>query len=208
MIPGGIWDYQYVWQNLAAELEVGVQQSQIEEDPATGAITARQRHAINDRTITTMCGGYRAYSKGTFIFDAEASIYGGANPVYTPAFGLVENKYDWWTGSDAHAAMLYSDGAGDWYFYTEDDGDTESTLVTGDFTAQHTFKIIWEDASEYPAGPGRVRLYIDDVLKATHTTAVPTHPLLFFLLMDSYIVAYSADNVWTKLHSFSATGVT
>ncbi|GAH20763.1 unnamed protein product, partial [marine sediment metagenome] len=94
ILPGGIWDYQYVWQNLAAELEVGVQQGQIEEDPATGAITARQRHAINDRTIATMCGGYRAYSKGTFIFDAETSIYGGANPVYTPAFGLVENKYD------------------------------------------------------------------------------------------------------------------
>jgi len=206
ILPGGLWDYQYVWQNLAAELEVGVQQGQIEVDPATGAITARQRHAINDRSIITMCGGYRAYSKGTFIFDAEASIYSGANPVYGPAFGLVENKYDWWTGGDAHAAMLYSDGVGNWYFYTEDDGDTESTGIAGiDFTAQHTFKIIWEDASEYPA-TGRVRLYIDDVLKATHETAVPTHPLLFFLLMDSYIVAYSADNVWTKLHSFSVTG--
>jgi len=207
ILRGGLWDYQYVWQNLAAELEVGAQQGQIEVDPATGAITARQRHAINDRNIITMCGGYRAYSKGTFIFDAEASIYSGANPVYTPAFGLVENKYDWFTGASAHAAMLYSDGAGGWNFYTEDDGDTESTAIIGiDFTTQHTFKIIWEDASEYPA-TGRVRLYIDDVLKATHETAVPTHPLLFFLLMDSYIVAYSTDNVWTKLYSFSATGV-
>jgi len=209
ILPGGLWDYQIVWQKVAAELEVGVQQGQIEVDPTTGAITARQRHAINDRSIVTMCGGYRAYSKGTFIFDAEASAYSGANPVYTPAFGLVENKYDWFAaGSGAHAAMLYSDGVGNWYFYTEDDGDTESTLVTGDFTAQHTFEIIWEDASEYPAGPGRVRLYIDDILKATHTTAVPTHPLLFFLLMDSYIVAYSAADVWTKLHSFTVTGDT
>jgi len=76
-----------------------------------------------------------------------------------------------------------------------------------DLSAQHTFKIVWEDATEYPE-TGRVRLWIDDVLKATHTVAVPTNNLLFFLLMDSYIVAYSEDDVWTKLHSFSVTGDT
>jgi len=209
LLPGGgLWDYQYVWQNLAAELEIGTLQGQIEVDPATRAITARTRHAINDRTIVTMCGGYRAYSKGTFTFDAEASAYGGVNPVYTPAFGLVENKHDFFAGGSAHAAMLYTDGAGVWYFYTEDDGDTEGTLLAGiDFTAQHTFKIVWEDATEYPA-TGRVRLWIDDVLKTTHIVAVPTNNLLFFLLMESYIVAHSADDVWTKLHSFSVTGDT
>ncbi len=205
-VLGPVWDYQYVWQNVAAELEVGMQQGQIEIDPVTSAITARQRHAIDNRTIVTMCGGNRVYSKGTFIFDAEASAYGGANPVYTPAFGLVENKWDWFAGASVHAAMVYSNGAGAWYFVTEDDGTTESTLIAGiDFTAQHTFKIIWEDASEFPA-TGRVRFYIDDVLKATHIIAVPTHPLQFFLTMDSYIVASSESTEYTKVHTFSATG--
>ncbi|MCK4964655.1 MAG: hypothetical protein KAS54_06205, partial [Dehalococcoidia bacterium] len=205
-ILGALWDYQYVWQNLAAELEIGMQQGQIEIDPVTSAITARQRHAINGRTIITMCGGNRVYSKGTFIFDAEASAYGGANPIYTPAFGLVENKWDWFAGASVHAAMVYSNGAGAWYFVTEDDGAGESTLIAGiDFTAQHTFKIIWEDASEFPA-TGRVRFYIDDVLKATHIIAVPTHPLQFFLTMDSYIVASSESTEYTKVHTFSATG--
>jgi len=208
ILPGGLWDYQIVWQT-GAVLEIGVLQGQIEIDPATGAITARTRHAINDRTIVTMCGGYRAYSKGTFTFDAEASASGGADPVYTPAFGLVENKYDWFAGGGgAHAAMLYYGGFPvGWYFYTEDDGDTESTLISGiDFTAQHTYRIIWEDATEFSGG--RVRLWIDGESKATHTVAVPTTPLLFFLLMNTDIVAYSEDDVWTKLHSFSVTGDT
>ncbi|MCK4698293.1 MAG: DUF2341 domain-containing protein [Dehalococcoidia bacterium] len=205
-VLGPVWDYQYVWQNVAAELEVGMQQGQIEIDPVTSAITARQRHEINGRTIITMCGGNRVYSKGTFIFDAEASAYGGANPIYTPAFGLVENKWDWFAGSSAHAAMVYSNAAGAWYFVTEDDGATESTLIAGiDFTAQHTYKIIWEDASEFPA-TGRVRFYIDDILKATHIIAVPTHPLQFFLTMDSYIDAASDSTEYTKVHTFSATG--
>jgi len=207
ILPDGLWDYQFVWQNLAAEIEVGLQQGQIEVDPTTGAITARQRHAINDRTIVTMVGSHRAYSKGTFTFDAQVNAEGGVDPIYTPAFGLIENKWDWFAGSSAHAVMLVPDGVGGWDFYTENDGATETTAILGvNFKVQHTFKIIWENASEYPVG-GRIRLYIDDVLKATHTTAVPTHPLQFFLMMYSYIVAYSTANVWTRLYSFSATGV-
>jgi len=155
-----------------------------------------------------MTGGNRVYSKGTFDFDAEVSVYSGANPAYFPAFGLVENKYDRFVGFDDHAALFMADGAGGWDFVTEDDGDIETTPITGiDFTAQNTFRIIWEDATEYPA-TGRVRLWIDDVLKATHTVAVPTHPLQFFLLMDASTVAAVDENAWVTLHSFTVTGDT
>ena len=153
-----------------------------------------------------MAGGHRVYSKGTFTFDVEASVYTGANPVYTPAFGLIENKWDWFAGFSNHAALLVSDGAGGWAFETEDDGAGESTPIVGiDFTAQHTFIIIWEDATEFPA-TGRVRLWIDGDLKATHVGAVPTHPLQFFLMMDSITVAAVDEEAWTTLHSFNATG--
>ncbi|GAH45788.1 unnamed protein product, partial [marine sediment metagenome] len=159
ILPGGLWDYQTVWQTSpTAAFEFGTLHGQIEIDPATGAITARQRYENKDETIVTMCGGYRAYSKGTFTFNAEASAYGGGNPVYSPAFGLVENKYDYFAGWPVHAAMLYWDGA-NWQFYTDNgSGIGKETTLTGDFTASQTFEIIWE--------PGRVQLSIGGVPKA------------------------------------------
>ena len=203
ILPGGIWDYQTVWQ-ADYTVEVGVVQGQIETDPLTGAVTAMQRALMNDRETITMCGGYTAYSKGTFIFDAEVSIYGGANPVWYPSFGFVEDKWDWFAGFSKHALMLSYDGA-KWEFITEDDDDIERTEISIDFTAQHTFKIIWEDDTEEPPN-GRIRLWIDDVEKAEHTTAVPTRPLLFFLLTNSVMVLSVEESGYITLHSFNATG--
>jgi len=211
MILPGIWDFQQVWFTDSGELEAAIVGGQIEENPTSKAITVRQIFELDDREVITFAGSHRAYTKGTFEFDAECSAYGGIDPtLYVTLAGLTENKYDWFTGSDLNAILLWWSGAvNEWVFYTENDDGAESTDLNGfgiDFTERHTYKIIWEDASEYPAN-GRIRLYIDDVLRATHETYVPTRELLFLLGLDTWMESASVFEATTILHSLSITGV-
>lgn len=69
-----------------------------------------------------------------------------------------------------------------------------------DFTVKHKYKIVWDEPSVfYPYG--RVRLYIDDVLRATHVSNIPVKTCSF--VVSAY--GYKSDAKST-LYSFKDLG--
>ncbi len=120
-------------------------------------------------------GTMKTYLGGTIVFDIEFE-----NP-YTPGGGLSGTQpYIGFTASrymsyGRYGAIIYYKSTDDtWHFVvTNEDGVTDIDITADivDFEARHIYKIIWETPSQYPT-TGRVRLYIDDVLKQTVTTNV------------------------------------
>lgn len=113
------------------------------------------------------------YSFGYGTYQWKAKI---ANPGVNSlcAVGCFERHHGW---ADEGLISL-SSNQGTYLLKTSEQGLTTPTEQTDlgaeDWTTEKTFKIIWSASS--------VAAYVDDVLKATHTRAVPAEPLgnLFF----------------------------
>lgn len=93
----------------------------------------------------------------------------------TIILGVLEKRHGW--ADEGIIALKHAGSDHKYYFVTSSEakGGTgnETTEITAiDFTVEHTFKIEW--TSTY------VKFYIDDVLKATHTTKVPQDPMQLF----------------------------
>ena len=85
--------------------------------------------------------------------------------------GILEHHHGW---CNEGIIVVKFDESLTWQFYTSDEtGNTESTVIDDvDFTVENTFKIDWT--------PSSVSLYINDALKATHTSAVPQESMQLF----------------------------
>jgi len=91
----------------------------------------------------------------------------------------------------------YTSADDKWYFKTRNAGNLESTEITGvTWTNENTLKVEWPDSSS-------VKLYVNDVLKVTHTTQVPDKAGVAFLEIISgpattnNIYVYTRD--WEKI---------
>lgn len=190
------------WRSLFWDDAMWMDEGIVEWDDDDDSIVAKA-YEWGDATMAIAVGTYKQYDSGTFEWEAKYTnpLPFGANftdlllgcltkvtfaaPYYIP--GTIFVGWDSDTGSP-----IFRTGAG----YVPD-GMT-STDLTGvvDFTQKHKYKIIWENAAQYPA-TGRARLYIDDVLRATHTTDIPSMKASFMIL----VVGYKADGE-VRLYNF------
>jgi len=90
-----------------------------------------------------------------------------------------------------NAIFIWYDGSqAKWLFETIKAGTKETTEITGiNFLAERKFKIEW--TSTY------VKFYIDDVLKATHSTQVPTTRMIGFIETLPDTVEHATNDVFS-----------
>jgi len=135
-----------------------------------------------------------AYGKtfGYGSYEWKGKVANAVN--YTTLFlGLFEHRHGW--ANEGAIFLKCADGT--WSFQTyKTDGTQESTTITGvDFTIERTFRVEWVASS--------VKLYIDDVLKATHSTAVPQVEMQLFSEVITGASAPSAEpTVFFRAGSF------
>lgn len=128
-------------------------------------------HDIASKIASWLAFG-KTFSFGTYEWKAKM-----VNPVTdsTIYLGILEKRHGW---SDEGLIALYHDGSDHkYYFKTTNEvkggaGNETTEILAIDFTVEHTFKIEWTTTF--------VKFYIDDVLKATHTTKVPQDPMQLF----------------------------
>jgi hypothetical protein len=118
-------------------------------------------HAVTNQYASWLAFG-KTYSYGTYEWKAKAANAIAHAHIY---LGLFE-KHHGWLGEGA-IFLRYNGDALTWDFLTVTSGAVieETNIADVDFTLEHTFKVVWAVAS--------VKLYIDDVLKATHTVSLP-----------------------------------
>jgi len=86
------------------------------------------------------------------------------------------------TSSGSNEISLYYDGEAMEHVlevYEEGVNSYNAAWTTVDITNKIKFKIIWEHPDDV-APDGRIRVYVDDVLRLTETTVVPETELCFF----------------------------
>lgn len=134
---------------------------------------------------------YKKYESGTFEWEAKYT-----NPLPAPepldflVLGMLASTYfmviNYGTPFFTNVAMLFYDPVDDKTKLSTSDGTstTEETDLSGivDFTERHKYKIVWETAADYPPN-GRIRLYINDILRATHVTNIPSGELSFMVVV-------------------------
>ena len=176
----------------------------IEWDDDDGSIVVKV-YEWADRDGIVTAGTFKQYDSGTFEWEAKytnpvpfdpgddftdlllgcLSKVPFVSPYYIP--GTIFVGWDSDTGSP-----IFRTGAG----YVPEGMTTTDLTGVVDFTQRHKYKIIWENAVQYPA-TGRARLYIDDVLRATHTTDIPSMKASFMIMTS----AYKADGE-VRLYNF------
>lgn len=108
----------------------------------------------------------KTFGYGTYEWKAKAENAVANTSIY---IGGLEYHHGW---SNEGIACIRWDGT-KWEAHSSWGGSGESTEITGiTFTNENTFKIEWTDSY--------VKYYVNDVLKATHTTYVPQAPMQLF----------------------------
>lgn len=134
---------------------------------------------------------YKKYESGTFEWEAKYT-----NPLSSPepynvlVLGMLASSYYMVVVYESpfftNVAMLFYDPAEDKTKIATSNGTgaTEETDLSGivDFTERQKYKIVWETAAGYPPN-GRIRLYINDILRATHVTNIPSGELSFMVVV-------------------------
>lgn len=143
---------------------------------------------------TSMCGLGYSFGYGTYQWKAKLTNPIDKTGIYV---GILERRHGW----PNEGAIFVRCINGTYQFETTEQGlatPVETTNLGGeDWTSEKTFKIIWAASS--------VKLYIDDVLKATHSNVVPAEPLcnLFFeAATDASIAPASEPYVYFREQSF------
>jgi len=147
------------------------------------------------------------YESGTFIWDVEPEGVADMGAASEITLGGLTDSFFGESDSQLSGILLYYYGDDStWYLLTANPDTTETRIdLSGagvDFTARHTYKIIWENAALLPPN-GRVRFYVDDVLKETVTdTSVPDYKLHF--ITGGFAGTIAANSrVGTKLYSYT-----
>lgn len=154
------------------------------EDPYI-IIDAHETYA----SITSWLSFGRTYHYGTYKWRGKAQ--GAAN--YCSIFlGLFE--YHHGRMNDGGIFIYWNNT--EWLITTKWAGVTKDTIITGvDFTVEHEFKLEWTK--------NRIRLWIDGVLKATHTTGIPQKPMqLFNEVIQAACPAGTATYIFFRNQSF------
>lgn len=135
------------------------------EDPY---FISRSTVALN---VVTSCLAFgKLFHFGTYEWKGKVKNAVAKATIY---LGILERHHGWY--SEGLIAVMWDGVLEKYYFITSEGGNIEQTEITGiDFTQEHTFKIEWT-ATE-------VKLYIDGILKLTHSqaNAVPQHPMQLF----------------------------
>lgn len=127
-------------------------------------------------------GTMKKYEGGTIVFDLQFSdphpSNGGSGS--SPAAGF--SSHSFLDASDDCALIHWDTYYNRWSLRVAktDSGENEEDLsgLGINFEERHVYKIIWETPAQFPPN-GRVRLYIDDGLKKTITTHIPSLPQSF-----------------------------
>jgi len=133
-------------------------------DPETGELTlmvARNRGKAVVEVIDPFLKGY-----GTYEYDVQINVHDGNTTFF---FGFVEEA-----PSNAENSVIFKCIGSNYQFETFKDGTvTRTENIAGiDLRTKGTIKLIWE--------AGRARLYVNGILKADHTTNVPTAKGILF----------------------------
>jgi hypothetical protein len=109
----------------------------------------------------------KQYSYGTYVWAAKV-----ANPVARSSAVVGGFQKHFSFGPEGQIIVLQDEGV--YYFMTHSEaGEMQLTELTGeDWTTKKIFKLVWTAID--------VKLYIDDVLKATHATYTPMSSGMFF----------------------------
>jgi len=147
------------------------------------------------------------HENGTFVWDVEPEDVAKVGNNSEITLGGLTDSFLGDSDSQLSGILLYYYGSDSkWYLLTANPDTTETrTDLSGvgvDFTARHTYKIIWEDAALTPPN-GRVRFYVDDDLKVTVTdTSVPDYKMHFITGALAGTIEANA-RIGTKLYSYT-----
>lgn len=124
-------------------------------------------HNESDQWISWLAFG-EVFDFGIYEWKAKCENNVSNTYIY---LGIFERHHGW---CNEGIITVRFDDATKWQFYTSNEaGETEVTTINDvDFTLENTFRIDW--TSSY------VSLYVNGVLKATHTAAVPHEAMQLF----------------------------
>ena len=172
---------------------------------AIGIVELRTGTGTSGRYALTTWNNAIVLGQADFVFEARVMLQALATE--TENFVVVIGFGDDWGNNVEHndaAAWIYRTATdGDFWVAQTRSADSETKTVTSTAPGTSAFQILRVECDQDRA---EVRFYIDGVLKATHTTNIPTTSQRMGLGLKIYKSAGTTQReLWIDWHRFSAT---